>query len=48
MKGKRTVIDWGKHEVTVAKQDGLLVHHLKDPDTVCVLCYSQHCFCYGG
>jgi len=34
MKGKRTVIDWGKHEVTVTKQDGLLVHHLKDPDTV--------------
>lgn len=34
MIGKRTVIDWGKHEVTITKQDGLLVHHLKDPDTV--------------
>lgn len=34
MKGERTGIKWDKHEVIVTKQDGLLVHHLKVPDTI--------------
>lgn len=34
MNGKRTGIDWSKHEVIVTKQDGLLIHHLKRPNTV--------------
>jgi hypothetical protein len=33
--GKRTGIDFSKHEVIVTKQDGLLVHYLKKPGTIC-------------
>lgn len=35
MQGKRTGIDFSKHELFATQQDGLLVHHLKKPDTNC-------------
>ena len=34
MKGKRTGIDFKNHELLTAKQDGLLIHELKKPDTL--------------
>jgi len=30
---KRTDVDFSKHELHITKQEGLLVHHLKKPDT---------------
>lgn len=33
MKGKRTGIEFEKHELTIIRQEGLLVHHLKKPDS---------------
>ena len=30
----RTGIDFSKHEVLITRQEGLLIHHLKKPDTV--------------
>ena len=35
MKGKRTGINFEKHEVLVTKTDECLIHHLKKPDTMC-------------
>ena len=35
MIGKRTGIDFSKHEVIVTDVDGLLIHHLKIPNTIC-------------
>lgn len=35
MKGKRTGIDFSKHEVIITQVEGLLVHHLRKPNTVC-------------
>ncbi len=32
MRGKRTDIDFSKHELTITKQDGLLIHHLAKPN----------------
>lgn len=34
MKGKRTDIDFSKHEVLVTEVEGLLVHYLKQPGTI--------------
>jgi hypothetical protein len=34
MKGKRTGIDFSKHEVIVTDQPGLLVHYLRQPNTI--------------
>jgi hypothetical protein len=34
MKGKRTGIDFSKHEVRVTHFDGLLVHHIKKPGSI--------------
>ena len=34
MKGKRTGIDFSKHEVHVTNIDGLLVHYIKKPGTI--------------
>ena len=31
---KRTQTDFSKHELTVKSQEGLLIHHLKIPDTI--------------
>lgn len=31
---KRTQIDFSKHELLITKQEGLLIHHLKKPDTM--------------
>jgi hypothetical protein len=33
MQGKRTGIDFSKHELHITEQDNLLIHHLKKPDT---------------
>jgi hypothetical protein len=33
MKGKRTSIEFEKHELIITDQEGLLVHHLKKPDS---------------
>lgn len=35
MKGKRTGINFEKHEVIVTKNDDCLIHYLKKPDTRC-------------
>jgi hypothetical protein len=35
MKGKRTGIDFSRHEVIVTQVEGLLVHYLKKPGTIC-------------
>lgn len=35
MKGKRTGIEFEKHEVLAIKTDECLIHHLKKPDTMC-------------
>lgn len=35
MKGKRTGIDFSNHEVIITQMDGLLVHYLKKPGTIC-------------
>ena len=35
MKGKRTGIEFDKHELIITKNGGLHVHHLKVPDTLC-------------
>jgi hypothetical protein len=35
MKGKRTGIEFKDYEVKVTQQEGLLVHFLKKPDTIC-------------
>lgn len=35
MKGKRTNLEFEKHELFVTNRDGLLVHHLKKPNTDC-------------
>lgn len=32
---KRTKIDFSKHELIITEQEGLLVHYLKKPDTIC-------------
>lgn len=32
-KGKRTGIDFSEHELIVTEKDGLLIHHLKKPNT---------------
>lgn len=32
-KGKRTGIDFSEHELIVTEQEGLLIHHLKKPNT---------------
>jgi hypothetical protein len=34
MKGKRTGVDFSKHEVIVTEQPGLLVHYLRQPNTI--------------
>lgn len=34
MKGKRTEIEFEEHELIIIQQDGLLVHHLKKPNTI--------------
>lgn len=34
MKGKRTGIEFEEHELIVTRQDGLLVHYLKKPNTI--------------
>jgi hypothetical protein len=31
---KRTNVDFSKHELVITEQDGLLIHHLKEPGTV--------------
>lgn len=33
MKGKRTGLDFSKHELLITESEGLLVHHLKKPNT---------------
>jgi len=33
MKGKRTNLEFKEHELLITEQEGLLVHHLKKPDT---------------
>ena len=35
MKGKRTEIEFENHELLTSNQDGLLIHELKKPDTLC-------------
>lgn len=35
MKGKRTGIEFNDYKVTVTEQEGLLVHFLKKPNTIC-------------
>lgn len=35
VKGKRTGIDFSKHEVHVTEANGLLVHYIKKPGTIC-------------
>jgi hypothetical protein len=35
MKGKRTGVEFDKHELIITKQEGLLIHYLKKPDTLC-------------
>jgi hypothetical protein len=35
MKGKRTGVEFEKHELIVCSERGLLIHHLKKPDTIC-------------
>lgn len=35
MKGKRTGLDFEKHELRITEQDDLLVHYLRKPNTVC-------------
>ncbi len=35
MKGKRTGLEFENHVLTITEQDGLVVHHLKKPNTVC-------------
>jgi len=35
MKGKRTGIDFSKHQVIVSDHENLLVHYLRKPDTIC-------------
>lgn len=34
MRSKRLNIDFSQHELLITKQEGLLIHHLKKPDTV--------------
>jgi hypothetical protein len=34
-KGKRSGLDFSKHKLKITDQDGLLVHYLKKPDTIC-------------
>lgn len=34
MKGKRTGIDFSEHELIVTKNDSVLIHHLKKPNTI--------------
>lgn len=34
MKGKRTGIDFSEHELIITKNDNVLIHHLKKPNTV--------------
>lgn len=34
MKGKRTGIDFSKHQVIETKSEGLLIHYLRRPDTI--------------
>jgi len=33
--GKRTGMDFGKHELIITESDGLLIHYLKKPNTIC-------------
>lgn len=35
MKGKRTEIEFEKHELIVTQQEGFVIHYLKKPDTNC-------------
>jgi hypothetical protein len=32
---KRSTIDWDEHELTIIKNDNILIHSLKKPNTVC-------------
>lgn len=34
LRKKRTGADWGDHEVHVSKQEGVLIHHLRKPNTI--------------
>jgi hypothetical protein len=34
VKGKRTGIDFSKHEVRITESDGLLIHYIKKPGTI--------------
>jgi hypothetical protein len=34
MKGTRTGVDFSEHELIITKNDSVLIHHLKKPDTI--------------